>query len=193
MRFLQGAQVMKNKDQESTNTQSEASMDGESSAQTSENNIEANSEVEKLHKECADWKDRAMRTAAEMDNMMRRHERERTETMKFAIESLLHDVIPVLDSFEQAAPGEGSQDGQKDSYLSGLYMVKKQLLTVLKKHGLEPVKSVGEAFDPNVHQAIQRIESETAQAEQVQTEFAKGYVLHGRLVRPAMVSVAVPK
>jgi molecular chaperone GrpE len=71
-------------------------------------------------------------------------------------------------------------------------MVRKQFLAALAKHGLEPVEAVGKTFDPNFHQAIQRIESGDVTEEIVATEFMKGYALHGRLVRPAMVSVKVP-
>jgi molecular chaperone GrpE len=71
-------------------------------------------------------------------------------------------------------------------------MVHRQFITALSKHGLEPVESVGKPFDPNFHQAIQRIESSDVTDEIVATEFMKGYALHGRLVRPAMVSVKVP-
>ena len=64
---------------------------------------------------------------------------------------------------------------------------------MLEKHGLKAVESAGEPFDPNMHQAIQRIESDEVESETVSQEFARGYLLNGRLVRPAMVSVAVPK
>ncbi len=151
-------------------------------------------ELARLRIESSDWKDRCLRAHAEMEMMRRRHEKDRLDTVKFSNESILKDIIPVLDSFEQAAPevqGE-SPDELGTSFMAGFVMVKRQLLTVLAKHGLEPVISVGEPFDPNVHQAIQRTESADVNDEVVQMEFAKGYTLHGRLVRPAMVAVKVP-
>jgi len=151
-------------------------------------------EVERLSKELAEMKDRLLRTVAEMDNMRKRLEREKAEFIKFSSESILKDMIPVLDSFDKALPTQSPQSGATDagSFRDGMMMVHKQLLIALAKHGLEPVEAIGKTFDPNFHQAIQRIESGDVTQETVATEFMKGYALHGRLVRPAMVSVQVP-
>jgi molecular chaperone GrpE len=144
-------------------------------------------------KELVEMKDRYLRTVAEMDNMRKRLEREKQEFLKFSSESILKDMIPVLDSLDKAIPTEAEQTAANVSaYKEGIQMVQKQLLQQLAKHGLEPVLSVEQPFDPNVHQAIQRIESGDVSQETVATEFAKGYILHGRLLRPAMVSVKVP-
>lgn len=150
------------------------------------------SEQERLTQELADMKDRYLRTVAEMDNMRKRLEREKSEFLKFANESILKDMIPVLDSLDKAVPNEQGLDPAVKSYRDGVLMVQKQLLQMLAKHGLEPVESTDKPFDPNFHQAIQRIESSEVTAETVAAEFAKGYVLNGRLIRPSMVSVKVP-
>ena len=137
-------------------------------------------------------RDRYLRTVAEMDNMRKRIEREKQEFLKFSSESILKDMIPVLDSLDKAIPQDSTLESSSASYREGVAMVQKQFLQTLAKHGLEPVEALAKAFDPNYHQAIQRIESDTVKVETVATEFAKGYSLHGRLVRPSMVSVLVP-
>jgi molecular chaperone GrpE len=151
-------------------------------------------EVERLGQELAEMKDRLLRNVAEMDNMRKRLEREKADFIKYSTESILKDMIPVLDSFDKALPASSKNSDSTDvaSFREGLTMVHKQFLTALAKHGLEPVDAVGKLFDPNFHQAIQRIESGDVTEETVDTEFMKGYALHGRLVRPAMVSVKVP-
>lgn len=151
-------------------------------------------EVEKLNQELSEMRDRLLRTVAEMDNMRKRLEREKAEFIKFSSESILKDMIPVLDSFDKALPPQTAQSDAADaaSFRDGMMMVHKQLLVALAKHGLEPVEAIGKTFDPNFHQAIQRIESGDVTQEIVATEFMRGYALHGRLVRPAMVSVQVP-
>ena len=156
---------------------------------------ESGEDVEKISQELAEAKDRLLRTVAEMDNMRKRLEREKADFIKFSTESLLKDMIPVLDSFDKAVPSQSTDSQQADtaSFRDGMMMVHKQLLAALAKHGLEPVEAVGKNFDPNFHQAIQRIESGDVTHEIVATEFMKGYALHGRLIRPAMVSVKVPE
>jgi molecular chaperone GrpE len=148
------------------------------------------SESERLTAELAECKDRMMRTAAELDNMRRRFDREKADLLKFGQEKLFLDFLPALDSLDRALP-EGETNGG-DGYLEGMRMVKRQILDVFKKHGLEPIDVKGAAFDPNLHQAIQRIDSSDVSVDTVKDEYAKGYLLHGRLLRPAMVSVLTP-
>lgn len=154
-------------------------------------------DYERLTEEAQDLKDKYMRTAAEMENMRRRMERERADIMKYALETVFKDMLPALDSLEKALPETGEaapkrKDGGNSSYYEGMLMVKKQLLDILKKHGLEAIGAQGVAFDPNLHQAIQRVESSTVKADTVGDEYARGYLLNGRLLRPAMVSVLTP-
>jgi molecular chaperone GrpE len=153
---------------------------------------ESGKEIERLSQELAEMKDRLLRNVAEMDNMRKRLEREKSDFIKFSTESILKEMIPVLDSFDKALPTSPSPSGEVAKFQEGLTMVHKLFLAALAKHGLEPVEAVGKLFDPNFHQAIQRIESGDVTEETVDTEFMKGYALHGRLVRPAMVSVKVP-
>jgi len=155
-------------------------------------------ECENLRQEAAELKDKFMRTAAEMENIRRRAEREKVDVIKYALESVFRDFLPALDSLEQALPEQDANapksddDAPKASYYEGMMMVKKQLLDVFRKHGLEPIHATGEPFNPNFHQAIQRIETNEVETDTVAQEYAKGYLLNGRLLRPAMVSVKTP-
>jgi molecular chaperone GrpE len=149
-------------------------------------------EVERLTLELSEMKERYLRTVAEMDNMRKRLEREKSDFLKYSSEVIMKDMIPVLDSLDKAIPADAKGTASVTAYREGILIVQKQFLQALAKHGLEPVEAVDKPFDPNLHQAIQRLESSEIEAETVATEFAKGYTLHGRLVRPSMVSVRVP-
>lgn len=152
------------------------------------------SRVAALEDENAQLKDRYMRAVAEMENVRRRSEKDRLDLSKYALEGMCKDLLPVLDSFEQAVGNDvANEEASNDkSFYSGILMVKKQLLDVLKRHGLEQIDAKDKPFDPNFHQAIQRVESTEHKEETVAGEFQKGYVLNGRLIRPAMVSVFIP-
>lgn len=157
------------------------------------NDLEA--KIASLEQELNHYKDRYVRAVAEMENIRRRSEKERSDLLKYGLENTLKDLLPVLDSFELAVPSETAapeSDANEKSFHSGVLMVKKQMLDTLKKHGLEQIEAKDKPFDPNFHQAIQRVESAEHKEETVAGEFQKGYVLNGRLIRPAMVSVFIP-
>ncbi len=190
-----------NVDMQTENNKNESShikdQDGEGAAQAgatasgSEEGAELQDEkIRHLEDEVQEHKDRYLRTLAEMDNMRRRHDRERQDLLKFASEKLLQDLLPVLDSFEKATSAGGAEAG--NAIVEGIRMVHKQLTHVLETNGLKAVEAAGKPFDPNLHQAIQRIEGDVDQ-EIVKDEYQRGYTLNGRLVRPSMVSVLVPK
>lgn len=150
------------------------------------------SEVERLATELADFKDKFMRTAAELENMRRRFEKEKADLLKYGQEKLFLDFLPALDSLDRALPDSTEVESSVDDYLKGMRIIKRQILEVFKKHGLEQLEVKGLPFDPNLHQAIQRVESADVKDEIVSEEFAKGYLLNGRLLRAAMVSVLIP-
>jgi molecular chaperone GrpE len=152
---------------------------------------------ESLGREVADLRDKCdkyLRSVAELENIRRRLEREKTEALKYGGEPVIRELLPVLDGLDKAfGAAEGDKAGKDASaFLDGFQMVRKQLMDMLNRQGLEEIKAMGMQFDPHVHQAIQRIETPEVKVDMVHEEYAKGYLLHGRLLRPAIVSVQVP-
>ena len=146
-------------------------------------------ELKKAQAERDELKDRLLRTAAEFENYKKRIKKEIDEAQGRGRESLLKEILPVLDNLERAL-----QHAQPDDPLAvGVRMVEKQLVAALEKFGITRFSSVGQPFDPNLHDAIQQVESNDVAPGSVALEFAKGYMMNGRLLRPAMVAVAKQK
>jgi molecular chaperone GrpE len=155
-------------------------------------------EVKRLQEKLADMTDKYLRACADNENLRRRHERELQQNTRFSLESLFKDIIPVLDGFEKALPAgdvAGPQFNRNEiekAFYEGMVQLKDQLAAVFRKHGLKEIEAAG-AFDPNFHHAIKTLESHHVDADTVGEEFARGYVLNDRVLRPAMVSVVTPK
>ncbi|MCK8603124.1 nucleotide exchange factor GrpE [Desulfoferrobacter suflitae] len=133
--------------------------------------------------------DRILRLAAEMENTRKRLEREKSEGICFANESLMRELLGVLDNFERAI--QHAESGtEADSLLEGIRMIHKGLLDSLAKFGCKPFESVGETFDPNLHEAVMQQEAADEPENVVLQELQKGYRLNDRLLRPAMVVVS---
>jgi molecular chaperone GrpE len=147
--------------------------------------------AEALRAEASGLKDRYLRAAADMDNQRKRFERERTEYLQFAQGDLFKDLLSVLDNFERALKTRDTGEGA--GFQEGVELIAKQLQDLVRKRGLTPVASVGEAFDPSVHQAVLTEEAEGVEEPVIGEELQKGYKLHDRLLRPALVKVLVPK
>ncbi len=145
------------------------------------------SECDRLETEKAELQDRLLRTRAEYENARRRAEKERSDFLQFAGMELVHDLLPVLDDFERALKVEGATP----DYARGVDLIYQRLYETLKKMGLEPVRTGGLKFDPNLHEAVQRVETAEAEDQTILSEFQRGYNFKGRLLRPAMVKVAV--
>ncbi|MGE0173872.1 MAG: nucleotide exchange factor GrpE [Oligoflexales bacterium] len=150
-------------------------------------------ELESLKLEKDGYKDKLLRNMADMENLRKRVDRERQDWLKYGLENVLAELLPVLDSFEKACAGfNGAEESADKGISQGVLLVQKQLFDTLNKHGLKAIESSGKPFDPNLHQAISRVESPDVDVDTVKEEYAKGYVLHDRLLRPSMVSVQVP-
>ena len=132
--------------------------------------------------------DRFLRLGAEFENFKKRSERDRQVSVRFATESLLRDLLPVIDHLEQALLAANA--GVDDAIVAGVKMVLKQFEDVLGRHGIKSFHSLGEQFDPNKHEAMAEHVDASVPAGQVIQEFQKGYFLHDRLVRPARVVIA---
>jgi molecular chaperone GrpE len=148
-------------------------------------------ELKTLAAKADDHWQRLLRTTADFDNFKKRAAREKQEAIKFANESLMGKIIPVLDNFEMAltATQNASAEGLK-SLQDGIAMIHSQLKTVLTDAGLEEVDATGKPFDPNLHEAVSQQESAEVAEGNVLQQLRKGYRFRERLLRPATVIVA---
>ena len=146
-------------------------------------------ERDHLIEEKNDLLERLLRRQAEFDNFRRRAERERADVLEFAHAESVGAILPILDDFERALKVETAG---KD-YARGMELIYQRLSDALKKLGLEPITAKGQQFDPHVHHAVEMVETDAAEDHTVLEEFQRGYNFRGRLLRPAMVKVAVNK
>ena len=144
-------------------------------------------ERDQLAAEKADLKDRLLRALADFDNFRRRAERDRSEYVQFAAMEMVRDLIPILDDFRRAVKVETADK----EYAKGIELIDQRLFETLKKAGLEPIEAAGKPFDPNLHQAVDLVQSEELPDQTVLEEYQSGYNFKGKLLRPAMVKVAV--
>ncbi|MFQ5553695.1 MAG: nucleotide exchange factor GrpE, partial [Thermoplasmata archaeon] len=135
--------------------------------------------------------DRSLRALAELDNVKKRTQREREEYIRFANEAFIRDLIPVLDNFDRAIQSARSAP-EAEGIMAGLELIQRELLKVLEKFGVTPYSAVGRPFDPERHEAVARVTTTDYTEMTVVEETLRGYLLNGRVLRPAMVTVAVP-
>jgi molecular chaperone GrpE len=140
-----------------------------------------------LRAENQQLKDRYLRTLADFDNLRKRTEREKADFFRYALGGVLKDILPVLDNFDRGL--EHAAEG--DEFHKGMLLIYKQLYEVLQKHGLKPIEESDVHFDPNIHEAVVREEDPSVPSQTVVAVLQKGYFLHDRLLRPALVKVAV--
>jgi molecular chaperone GrpE len=142
---------------------------------------------DQLANEKGELQDRLLRARAEFDNFRKRTERERSDYIQYAAIEMVKDILPILDDFERALKVETSDR----NYAKGVELIYQRMLDTLTKMGLEPIDTEGKQFDPNLHQAVERVPSEDAKDQAILGEFQRGYNFKGKLLRPAMVRVAV--
>ena len=147
------------------------------------------SAAEEEVKEEEDFKSKFYYLAAEMENMKRRHEKDRENLLKFGNERIISSMVSVLDDLDRSLEHAEKEDENFKELIIGLEMVRKNFYEVLTKNGLEPVESIGKEFDPNFHEAMAQQPVEGKKDGEITTEFQKGYILNGRLLRPAKVIV----
>lgn len=137
--------------------------------------------------EVQEMRDRYLRTLADFENFRKRSEREKQDFYKYALAGLMKDLLPVLDNFDRAL--DHAEEG--DEFHKGVLLIYKQLYESLQKNGLKPIDESNVPFDPNIHEAVVREEDSSVPSHTVVAVLQKGYFLHDRLVRPALVKVAV--
>jgi molecular chaperone GrpE len=138
--------------------------------------------------ELAELRDRHLRLLADFDNFRKRAERELEERTRYVLAEPIRELLPVLDNLERALSAQGSEG----DLIRGVEMIARQFLDVLRRFGVEQVPAVGAPFDPRRHEAVMRVESPEVAEPTVVEELQRGYLLRDRLLRPALVKVAVP-
>jgi len=147
------------------------------------------SDVEKLVAEKTDLRNTLVRLQADFDNYRKRIERERHQERHRGAETLVEHLLPVLDAFDRAISAH--PDAAHDEYRTGFQLIRKQLFDVLAKQGLQKIETDGKRFDPHMHHAIERFETGDEPDGAILEELQAGYIFHGKVLRPAMVRVAV--
>ena len=144
-------------------------------------------EREQFAAEKAELQERLLRARAEFENARRRWDRDRLDYLQFAAMDMVRDLLPILDDFERALQVETADR----EYAKGVELIYQRMVDTLTKLGLEPIVTAGQTFDPNLHQAVERVETRDAEDQAILGEFQRGYNFKGKLLRPAMVRVAV--
>jgi len=143
------------------------------------------------------WQDEAkknedlyLRASAELENTRRRLEKEKQDSVKFANETLIKDLLPVLDNLDRALEHAEAADANNESIIEGVRMTRQSFIEILERFGLKSVNALGEKFDPNFHEAVMQQENPDVEEGTVIQQIQIGYMLKDRLIRPAMVVVS---
>jgi molecular chaperone GrpE len=142
--------------------------------------------LEEKEKEIQEKEERVKRLQADFDNFRRRTRQEKEELSAVVAQTLITDMLPLLDNFGRALEAEPTD---AEALHTGVEMIYKQFGDALKKNGLEAIKTEGEKFDPNFHQAIMRVQDAEKEDDTIEAELQKGYMVRGRVIRPSMVKV----
>jgi molecular chaperone GrpE len=146
-------------------------------------------ELQKLKAEKDELMQTMIRRQADFENFRKRTERDRFEEGRRGVERLVGDLIPVLDAFDLAL--QAHDDPAYEEYRKGITLIRKQLWDAIAKHGVQRIEAAGKIFDPHQHQAIERLETEEYPDGFIVAVFQDGYMMNGRVLRPAIVRVAV--
>jgi len=154
---------------------------------------EMEARFEAKEEEAKETYDRLLRVSADFENYKKRSSREMEEFRKYANQALLKEMLSVVDNLELAI--NSSNDGKKadQTLIDGLNLTLNEILRVFEKFNVKPIEAQGKSFDPAYHEAVLREETDDYPENSVISEFQKGYLIHDRLLRPAMVVVAAPK
>lgn len=191
---LKDPKVSKDRDMEGKGLESkktildEGSLDDEDMT-SQETNLTLKAELVKAKALAEDHYSQLQRLQADFDNYRKRTQKEKTELIKYASERLVGDLLPVLDNFDRAVSA-AKVNPDFTSFSQGVEMILRQMQTALSKEGLKAMEAVGQPFDPNLHDAVLRVESEEYPENTVVEEVQKGYYLKEKLLRPCMVKVS---
>ncbi|HYF82653.1 MAG TPA: nucleotide exchange factor GrpE [Clostridia bacterium] len=198
---------MKHKKHTSEEAEQVKNMDTEASGEISETDVKAgeqaddacadkpeeciDKEVEELRKQSEENYNRLLRMQADFDNYKKRVAKEREEMYGVALETIVQQLLPVVDNIERAAAAFRN-DQLDEKYINGVGMVCKQLLEVLDRNGVKEIEALEQEFDPNIHHAVMQVpvENEDEGENKVKEVFQKGYILGSKVIRPALVKVS---
>ncbi len=184
----------KNDDSKSSNEDlEEASVE---SAEASDEELKEETDIDEMKKllqekenQCADLLDRLQRTMAEFDNFRKRTIKEKTSLFDDGVRSTIEQILPVIDNFERALSSNTTED-ESNPYLQGMEMIYRQFKDILAAIGVEEIKTIGEKFNPDFHNAVMHIEDEAYGENEIVEEFQKGYIYKDKVIRYSMVKVA---
>ena len=145
---------------------------------------EGPSELEQAQQEAKDLRNEMLRMRAETDNLRKRLQKEKQDSVQFANERLIKQLIPIFENLDRALK---APDTNVDSLKEGVQLTSDQVLALFKKENVEPIQAVGEPFDPSIHEVLSQIESNDHDENTVIEEFSKGYRMNGRVLLPARV------
>ena len=154
---------------------------------------EMEAKLNAAREEAKETYDRLLRVSAEFENFKKRSARDMDDFRKFANQSLLKEMLSVVDNLELAINSADENQNRDNSLKKGLDLTHKEILRVFEKFSVTPIESKGQAFDPTFHEAVMQEETDEYPENTVVTEMQKGYLIHDRLLRPAMVVVAKPQ
>jgi molecular chaperone GrpE len=154
---------------------------------------EMEEKVESLKNEAAVTHDRLLRLAAEFENYKKRSVREMNDFRKYANESFVKAMLPVIDSLDRAIESSSNDEQANRSVVEGVNLTLMEILKVFEQYHIKPFESLGKTFDPSLHQAVMQEDDEAYPENTVSKELQKGYMIHDRLLRPAMVVVSKKK
>lgn len=176
--------------QEATEQTKAATAEGAEAATEHAPAVDEHAQVESLTQQLHEANEQVLRARAEAQNAIRRAAQDVEKAHKFGQEKLVNDLLPVIDNLERALDAMNVDDESLKPVIEGIQLTLKSFQDTLARHSIVALNPVGEPFDPQMHQAMTMVESPDAEPNTVINVFQKGYTLHGRLVRPAMVVVS---
>ncbi len=147
--------------------------------------------IEKLTKERDEYKDKYLRNLAEIDNFRKRVKKEKEEYQKYFLSDFLLNLLEVVDNLERALKTRNSANNEQ-SLISGVEMIYKQFMGLLKKYDVEEVDALNQTFDPNFHEALSKEEQKDIEVPIILEVYQKGFLYNGKLLRPTLAKVAIP-
>jgi molecular chaperone GrpE len=165
--------------------------EGEEKAESAESPLkELEEKLAEAQAQAEDHRDRMLRMAAELENVKKRTSREMEDVRKYATENLIRQLLDVVDNLERAIASASPESQNDKGVVDGVVLTLAEITKILEKHHVKPIEAMGEPFDPAFHQAMSQEERSDHPSNTVVQEFQKGYLMHDRLLRPAMVVVS---